>query len=120
MFFMWDKDLQLGEELGKTLPNQAQNFEPHSFFGCQSPTKNWVLPLSFMSHSVHPLIAHCLLEKSNIFEDSPVEFLIAFRQTLPKILAVVHIFSFIITTYLKIFSKIKSIGTKKCPSDLSL
>ena len=45
--------------------------------------------------------------------------LIAFRQIFPNIFSVVHIFSFIITTYLKKFIKIKSLSTKQCPPELS-
>ena len=46
--------------------------------------------------------------------------LITFRQILPNILLVVHIFSFIITTYLKTFSGIKSLSTKQCTTELFL
>ena len=46
-------------------------------------------------------------------------FLIAFRQILSKILSVVHIFSFIITTYLKKFTGSKSLSTKQCSAELS-
>ena len=42
----------------------AQNFEPHPSVGCHSPLKNGVLPLSFMSHPIPPLIADHMLEKS--------------------------------------------------------
>ena len=45
--------------------------------------------------------------------------LTAFRKILSKVLSVVHIFSFIITTYLKKFTVIKSLSTKKCPAELS-
>ena len=45
--------------------------------------------------------------------------LIVFRQILPKYLLAVHIFSFIITTYLKNFIGIKSLSTKQCPAELS-
>ena len=44
---------------------------------------------------------------------------IAFRQILPNILTMVHIFSFIITTYLKKFIGIKILSTKQCPAELS-
>ena len=46
-------------------------------------------------------------------------FLIAFRQILSKILSAVHIFSFIITTYLKKFTGSKSLSTKQCSAELS-
>ena len=46
--------------------------------------------------------------------------LISFRQILPKTLPVAHIFSFIISAYLKKFSGIKSFSTKQCPANLSL
>ena len=42
----------------------------------------------------------------------------AFKQILPKILPVVHIFSFIIMTYLKKFNRIKSLITEQCPVEL--
>ena len=44
-------------------------------------------------------------------------FLIAFRQILPKLLSVVHIFSFIITTYLEKFTGLNP--SKQCPKELS-
>ena len=43
--------------------------------------------------------------------------LIVFRQILPKVFPVVHIFSFIITTYLKKFAGIKFFSTKQCPAE---
>ena len=42
----------------------AQTFEPRPSVGCQFPLKNGVLPLSFMSHPISPLIADHMLEKS--------------------------------------------------------
>ena len=45
--------------------------------------------------------------------------LTAFRRILQKVLPVVHIFSFIITTYLKKFIGIKYLITKQCPVVLS-
>ena len=45
--------------------------------------------------------------------------LINFRQILPQILPVAHIFSFIITTYLKNIIGNKSLTTKQCPAELS-
>ena len=45
--------------------------------------------------------------------------LIVFRQILPNILPVVHIFSFIIMAYLKKFIGIKFLSTKQCPAELS-
>ena len=45
---------------------------------------------------------------------------VVFRQILPKILPMVHIFSFIITTYLKKFIGIKTLGAKQYPAELSL
>ena len=47
--------------------------------------KNWVLPFSFMSHPISPLITDHILEKVS---------LIALIQILLKILSVVHILSF--------------------------
>ena len=44
---------------------------------------------------------------------------IAFRQILPKFLPMVHIFSFIIWTYLKKFIGIKILSTKQYPAELS-
>ena len=44
---------------------------------------------------------------------------IAFRQILPKMLPMVHIFSSIITTYLKKFIGIKTLSTKQYPAKLS-
>ena len=44
---------------------------------------------------------------------------VVFRQILPKILPMVHIFSFIITTYLKKFIGIKTLSTKQYPPELS-
>ena len=45
--------------------------------------------------------------------------LIAFKQILSKILSVLHIFRFIIMTYLKNFIGIESFSTKQCPTELS-
>ena len=44
---------------------------------------------------------------------------IAFGQILPKILPMVHILSFIITTYFKKFIGIKTLSTKQYPAELS-
>ena len=57
-----DQDLQLEEGLGRALPTHAQNFETHPSFGCHSPPKNRVLPLSFMLHLVPSLIANHLVK----------------------------------------------------------
>ena len=45
--------------------------------------------------------------------------LITFRQNLPKTLLAVHIFSFIIMTFLKKFIEIRSLMTKQCLVELS-
>ena len=45
--------------------------------------------------------------------------LIAFTKILPKILSVVHIFSFIITAYSKKFTGSKFLSTKQCSTELS-
>ena len=47
-------------------------------------------------------------------------FLIAFRHILLKILPLMHIFSFIITTYLETCCGIESFSRKQCPVELSL
>ena len=47
-------------------------------------------------------------------------FLIIFRQILPKIWSVVHIFSNTVTTYLKNFIGNESLNTKQCPAGLHL
>ena len=45
--------------------------------------------------------------------------LIAFKQILPKILPMLHIFNFIIMAYLKNFIGIESLSTKQSPAELS-
>lgn len=45
---------------------------------------------------------------------------LTYRHILPKIWLVVHIFSFIITTYLKTFSGMKTLSKKQRPAELSL
>ena len=78
--------------------------------GCHSPRKNWILPLSFIPYPISPVMQIIYWKKVS---------LIAFRQILPKILSVLYIFSFIIRTYLKKFTGIKSLSTKQCPAELS-
>ena len=41
---------------GRGLPPHAQNFEPPPFVWCYPPPRNWIIPLSFMSHLVPALI----------------------------------------------------------------
>ena len=94
----------------RALPTHAQNFEPHHSVECDSPPKNWVLTHPVMPHPISLLIADYILEKVS---------LIAFRQIVSKLLPLVHIFSFIITTYLKNFIGVKSITTKQFPPELS-
>ena len=72
-------------------------------------TKNWVLPFSFMPH---PILLQTLYWKK--------VGLRVFRQILQTILSVVYIFSFIITTYLKPFSGMKTLSKKQRPAELSL
>ena len=93
VFFIEDQDLQLRQEMERAL---------------NPPTKNWVLPLSFMSHPIPPLIADQILEKK-----------IAFKQISPNILPLVHIFIFTIMTYLKSIIGIESLSTKQIPGELS-
>ena len=66
--------------------------------------------LSFMPYPVPPLTGDYILGKKS---------LIAFKQIKPKPLPVVYIFSFIITTYLIKFIRIKSLNTKQCPAELA-
>ena len=62
-----------------------------------------------MPHSIPPLIADHILEKISLFA------LDKFKQ---KMLSVVHIFSFIITAYLKKFIGSKSLSTNQCQAEL--
>ena len=66
---MEDQDLQLMEGLGRNLPTHTQNFETHPFVRCHSPPKKWVLPRSFMSQLISPLMADLIFQKgiSNSF-----------------------------------------------------
>ena len=61
-----------------------------------------------MFHSIPPLITDKILEK-----------MIAFKQLLPNILLPLHIFSFIIMTYVKKVIGIESLSTKQCLGELS-
>ena len=47
----------------------ARKFEPHPSVACHSPPENGAFHLSFMPHSISPLIADHMLEKgiSNSF-----------------------------------------------------
>ena len=91
----------------RVLPTHAKNFEPHPSLGCHSPPKIESSPFPSCLTPSLPCRPHI------------GESLIAFRQILTKILPVVHICSFIITTYLKKFIEVKSISTKQCPAELS-
>ena len=108
---LWDQDLQLSEGLRRVLPIHTQNFESHSSVECHCPPKNWILPTFFMPYPVLPLIADQILKKKKSLTD--------FRLMLPNVLLWVHIFSFIITTYLKNLIGIKLFNTKQHPAKLS-
>ena len=77
---------------------------------CQNvvPKNKMSSSFSFMPHPVFQLDCRPHIEKKA-----------AFRQTLPNVLPVVHIFSFIITTYSKRFIRFKYLITKQWPSELS-
>ena len=61
-----DQDLQLREGLSRAFSNHAQNFEPHTSAECRLTHKKWLLPLSFMCHSVPPLTGDHIFEKVSL------------------------------------------------------
>ena len=61
---MEDKNLQVREGLVRALPTHAKNFEPRPSIGCHPSPKNKFFPLSFLPHSVPPLITDDMLEKN--------------------------------------------------------
>ena len=101
MFFMGDQYRAL---------IHAQNFQPHPSVGCHSPPK---IESSPFPSCVTP--SFCWFQTTYWKKVS----LIVFRQIWLKILPVVHIFSFLITIYLKKCIVIKSLSTKQCPAELS-
>ena len=84
MFFIGDQD--------RALPTHAPNFKPHPFVGCLSP------PKIESSHFPSCLIPSLPCVQATYWKKVSVT---AFGQILPKILPVVHIFSFLIMTCLK-------------------
>ena len=78
---------------------------------CKTRSLNFSLLLDITPSSPSSLITVHVLEKK--------EFLIAFRQILPKILPAAYIFSNTIMINLKYFTGNKSLSKKQCPAELS-
>ena len=101
MFFMWDQDRVplMPKILNLTLPlDVTHNRKIESFPSpsCLTPSPPWLQTACWKK-----------------------VFLIDFRQILSKTLLVVHIFSFIITTYSKNIIWNKSLSRKQRPAELS-
>ena len=111
---LWrDQGLLLRERLGRVLLSHAQNFESDSSVGCHPrPSRKLNLP-----HFLHASTPSIPLFQSTYWGKVS---LITFRQVWPKILPLVLIFSFIITTYLTKFIGIKYLHTKQCSTVSSI
>ena len=102
---MGDQDLQLR----RSLSTHAQNIESQPPYGCHFTPKIESSP--FLLCLTLSLLQTLYWKKVGLR---------VFRQILQTILSVVHIFSFIITTYLKTFSGMKTLSKKQRPAELSL
>ena len=81
---------------GKDSEPFHQKIECYSFPSCLTPSLHWLQTTYWEKVS-----------------------LIAIKEILPKIFPMVHIFSFIITTYLKNFIGVRTLSTKQYPAELS-
>ena len=93
---LWEKIYSLSHFFKNYYSIQTKHTLQDFFFFCLTPSLSW-LQITYWK------------------KISPTDF----RQILPNILPVVHIFSFMIMTYLKTFIVIKSLITKQCPAELS-